>query len=77
MVDKEWLLKELNYQKSGGIQGTIALSLMSTDFKDLKLRLKKSGVFKAVIELNEVHPWYFEEKFKYELGKGRTYANGR
>lgn len=63
-------LKELNYQKAGDRKGTIALSLMSTDFKDLKHRLIKSNIFDEVIELNEVHPSLFDEKFKYKIVKG-------
>ena len=64
------ILKELNYQKADNTKGTMALSLMSTDFKDLKSRLEKSNIFKEVFELNEIHPYSFEEKFKYEQGKG-------
>ena len=63
------ILKELNIQKKCCYKGTIALSLMSTDFKDLKIRLEKSDIFNEVIELNEVHPSNFEDKFRYDIGK--------
>lgn len=74
------LLKELNYQKDNDTIGTILLSNISADFKDLKYRLEKSGIFKEVVELNEVHPSKFNVKFRYENIKGkwnplRTYAN--
>ncbi|MDP1725477.1 MAG: glycosyltransferase family 52 [Bacteroidota bacterium] len=59
------ILKELNGQKTDSQKGTIALSLMSTDFKDLKSRLEKSSLFAEVFELNEVHPRFFKEKFRY------------
>ena len=63
------VLKELNYQKAGGKKGTMALSLISTYFKDLKQRLEKSQIFDEVTELNEVHPYFFKEKFKYKEEK--------
>ncbi len=63
------ILREQNFQKSNREKGTLALSLMSTDFKDLKSRIEKSNLFTEVIELNEVHPRFFEEKFKYNLEK--------
>lgn len=74
------LLKELNYQKTENDKGTIALSVISTDFKDLKIRLEKFGIFEKVIELNEIHPYNFTEKFKYDDIKGvynpfRIFAN--
>lgn len=59
------ILKEFNYQKVDGAKGSISLSLMSTDFKDLKKRLLLSGIFKDVFELNEVHPSNFKVNFKY------------
>lgn len=64
------ILKELNFQKKNCERGTIALSLMSTNFKNLKSRLESSNIFSEVIELNEVHPRFFNQKFKYEIGKG-------
>lgn len=67
------VLKELNYQKATNVKGTIALSLMSTDFKDLKSRLENSNLFAEVIELNEVYPWFFEEKFRYNTEKGNWF----
>lgn len=74
------ILKEFHYQKVDGARGTIALSLMSTDFKDLRTRMMASGIFEEVLELNEVHPRNFKVNFKYESIRGkwnpmRTYAN--
>ena len=68
------ILKEIHFQKYDSSKGNIALSLMSTDFKDLKERLEKSNLFDEVIELNEVHPWYFEEKFKYENSQSNWFT---
>jgi hypothetical protein len=73
-------LKELNYQKVDGAKGSISLSLLSTDFKDLKKRLLLSGIFEDVFELNEVHPSNFKVNFKYENLRGkynpmRVFAN--
>lgn len=61
------ILKELHFQKIDNQKGTIALSMMSTDFKNLKVRLLNTNVFDDVIELNEVHPRFFKKKFNYAL----------
>jgi hypothetical protein len=63
------LLKEFGFQKNSPNKGVLALSLMSNDFRDLKQHLDKLCLFSEIIELNEVHPNYFEEKFKYRLDK--------
>jgi len=59
------ILKEFKFQNTGNERGILALSLMSTDFKDLKFRIDRIGIFAEVIELNEVHPSKFQVKFKY------------
>lgn len=63
------LLKELNIQREKPDKGVIALSLMSTNFQDLGIILKRLNVFNDIIELNEVHPSKFEEKFAYTINR--------
>lgn len=63
------LLKELNFQRENPDKGVIALSLMSTNFNDLSVSLKRLNLFSEVLELNEVHPSKFEEKFEFAINK--------
>ncbi|PKO98499.1 MAG: hypothetical protein CVU13_10095 [Bacteroidetes bacterium HGW-Bacteroidetes-8] len=65
------LLKEFNYQRIDQNKGSIALSMMSTKFNDLAARLKCLNIFNEVLELNEVHPTKFKQKFKYSINQSR------
>ena len=69
------LLKEfaLPEDKRGGAK--MVLSKMSNDFGDLKVRLKKSGVFEEVLEYDEKRYTFFPELLKYKENKHNFLLN--
>lgn len=51
-------------------QAAIVLSLMSTDFGDLKIRLEASGLFSEVFEYDEKRGTFFPALKKYQRNSG-------
>jgi hypothetical protein len=59
------ILKELNLPKGRRGEATLVLSLMSTDFEDLKTRVKQSGIFLDVLEFDEKRDDFFPQLQKW------------
>ena len=64
------VLKEMYAQKSSPTRGVMLLSPMSMGYGSLQSRLEKEDLFDTVMELNEVHPRFFEEPYPRPLGTG-------
>ncbi|MDR0963890.1 MAG: glycosyltransferase family 52 protein [Clostridium sp.] len=68
-------LKELNLPKERRGEATLVLSLMSTDFEDLKARVKQSGIFLDVLEYDEKRDDFFPQLQKWRKNKQSLLKN--
>lgn len=64
-------LKELNLPKERQKKATLILSKMSTDFKDLKQRMEKTGLFEEVLEFDEKREEFFPQLERYKKNRGK------
>ena len=65
-------LKELGKNRPESGAATMVLSLVSTDFGDLKSRLEASGLFAAVLEYDEKVASFFPHLEKYQKNSGNV-----
>ena len=67
------ILKEMKLEREDAAyeKGDIALSSISTDFGDLEERLRKTGIFRQVMALDEKREEFFPQLAKYR----KNYSN--
>ncbi len=69
------IVKELLQPAEAKGKATLILSLMSTDFENLKERIEQSGLFHEVLYFDEKNTSYFPELVKLKENKGNIVLN--
>lgn len=74
-------LKELKHMEESRLSGkeaggaTLVLSIMSTDFENLKERTESTGMFEEVLEFDEKRDTFFPELAKWRKDSGNLIVN--